>query len=66
MAETRFHIIQHVSFEGPAYIAQWIENKKYSKSFSLMFNSDPFPSHNDYDVLVVMGGPMGIYDHDKY
>ena len=66
MQALRFHIIQHVSFEGPGYIAEWIENQHFPMSFTSFFNNEPLPTHNCYDVLIIMGGPMGVYDHNEY
>jgi GMP synthase-like glutamine amidotransferase len=66
MSILRFHIIQHVAFEGPGYIAEWIEKQRYKLSYTHLYNNEALPLHTSYDVLIVMGGPMGVYDHDKY
>jgi GMP synthase-like glutamine amidotransferase len=66
MSDIRFHILQHVSFEVPGYLEEWIRNKNLPLSFTKMFEKDQFPAHNEYDVLIVLGGPMGVNDEDAY
>src|SRR5260221_14353280 len=62
----RIHFIQHVPFEHPAYLLKWAAPKGYAHSISKMYEPHIFPSLNDFDMLVIMGGPMGAYDEDKY
>jgi GMP synthase-like glutamine amidotransferase len=38
----------------------------YEITSTRLFAKDPFPDLDDIDWLVIMGGPMGIYDEDKY
>jgi len=66
MHSLRFHIIQHVSFEGPGYIADWIQNNRHFQSTTNLYNNEKFPLHDSYDVLVIMGGPMGVYDEGRF
>jgi len=47
-------------------IGEWIINNEYSLSFTKFYLNEPLPQHSDYDVLIVMGGPMGVYDESKY
>ena len=63
----RFLSIEHVPQEGvgtiSAYIrdlgGQLIRHRQYQQqSLSV--------PHDDYDVLVAMGGPMGVHDGDQY
>jgi len=62
----QFHCLQHKAFEGPDKIGEWIINNEYSLSFTKFYLNEPLPQHSDYDVLIVMGGPMGVYDESKY
>ncbi len=62
----RIHFIQHVSFETPGYLLNWAENHKYQVTFSNIFESPSFAQTNHFDVLVIMGGPMGVYEEQKY
>jgi len=62
----RIHFIQHVDFESPACIKTWADKRELHVSCSRMFAGDTLPEISDFDILVVMGGPMGVYDVDQY
>ncbi len=62
----RLHYFQHVSFEGLGSIEQWAKEMAYEITSTRLFAKDPFPNLDDIDWLIVMGGPMGIYEEDKY
>lgn len=58
----RLHFIQHVPFEDPAFILEWAANKKYPLTSGRAYANDPFPQSNEFDTLVIMGGPMSAND----
>ena len=63
----RIHVIQHVPFEGPAAIADWAAFHGYSVSSTHLFvTSAKLPSLDSFDILVVMGGPMGVHDTAEF
>lgn len=62
----RIHFIQHVAFESPGYLLQWANEQQHSISFTRTYESEIFPTVDQVDWLIVMGGPMGAYDEDKY
>ena len=62
----RFHLLQHVSFEGPAAIEGWLKDNHHSLSKTKFFQGDDLPALDDFDVLIVMGGPMGVEDVEQY
>jgi len=62
----RLHWIQHVPFEGLGHIDEWATGKGYSISVTKVFENTLFPRTDDIDLLVIMGGPMGVYDTDVY
>lgn len=62
----RFHLLQHVSFEGPAAIAGWLDDNHHSLTATKFFQGDPLPAQESFDVLIVMGGPMGVEDVEQY
>jgi len=61
----RVHVIQHVPYEGPAAIAQWAAERGHEVTTSLALTEE-FPSAEEVDLLVVMGGPMAADDHTGY
>ncbi len=62
----RIQVFQHVDFEGPAYIAEWAKKKSYSIQKTLLFKNEELPEIESFDLLVMMGGPMNIYEHNEY
>ena len=60
------HVFQHVPFEGPARIGAWATARGHRVTTTRWFAGDRPPSHASVDALVVMGGPMGVYEEDKY
>ena len=62
----RVHYLQHVPFEGPARVAAWVAAKGHSLTSTHVYRGDALPEIDALDWLVVMGGPMNIYEHDRY
>ena len=62
----KIHYLQHVSFEGIAYIENWIKVNENEVAGTKLFAGEIPAADMDYDMLVVMGGPMNIYEEDKY
>jgi GMP synthase-like glutamine amidotransferase len=42
------------------------EEKKHLLSTTHAYESENFPLTGSFDLLLVMGGPMNIYEYDKY
>lgn len=63
----KLHWIQHIPFEDLGYIQEIALNKGYKISSTKVYQQGfSFPSVDEFDLLVVMGGPMGVYDTDIY
>ncbi len=62
----RIHFIQHMPFEYPATIADWASEKKHTSTYTKVFEDATFPSQDAFDMLVIMGGVMGVYQEEKY
>lgn len=67
----RVHYLQHVSFEGIGAIEEWTRSRGHAVSGTQMFRlpeagSGGTPQPDDLDLLVVMGGPMNIYQESRY
>ena len=60
------HIIQHAPFEEPGIILQWASNHSYSVSITKVYKNEKLPQVDSFDMLVIMGGPMGVYDELEY
>lgn len=61
----RIHILQHVSFESPGIIDNWIKTKNYPVSYTRFYQGEPLPDISSFDWLIIMGGPMSANDEDK-
>jgi GMP synthase-like glutamine amidotransferase len=62
----RLHSLQHVPFEDLAHIESWAQDRSHSISRTLLFNKDPFPEMSSFDWLVILGGPMNIYEEEEF
>jgi len=62
----RLHYFQHVPFEGLGSIEPWAKDMAHDITSTRLFAKDPVPNLDDIDWLVIMGGPMGIYQEDTY
>lgn len=62
----RVHWIQHVDFEGLGNIADWANQHNHQLSCTRQYLNEELPKLADFDLLIVMGGPMGVYDFEKY
>ncbi len=62
----RIHYLQHVPFEGIAYIGDWAKHNDCRVTGTALYEDETFPSLDSLDCLVVMGGPMGVYDENIY
>ena len=59
----RVHWLQHADFEDLGCIAPWLAAKGYSVSGTRLYAGETPPEPSAFDALVVMGGPMNIYDY---
>lgn len=57
-------VLQHVPFEGPGSIADWLAARRADVGRTRLFAADPLPRADAIDALVAMGGPMSVNDED--
>lgn len=67
----RLHFVQHVPFERPAGIGEWAEGHGFPTSVTKIYRPPRtaravLPSPDEFDALVVLGGPMGVDDTDAH
>jgi GMP synthase-like glutamine amidotransferase len=61
------HILQHVSFENPGMIIGWAAANAYTLSYTCLFEDDiMYPDVAAFDMLIIMGGPMGVYEEAQW
>jgi GMP synthase-like glutamine amidotransferase len=62
----KIHVLQHVPFESLGSIGQWVEDGGHQVTFNRLYQGDRPPKPGQFDWLIVLGGPMGVYDEDQY
>ncbi|WP_086930277.1 type 1 glutamine amidotransferase [Agarilytica rhodophyticola] len=63
----RVHYFQHVPFEDLSLIENWVSERKFSLSVTSFFKDNyQIPRTEDFDLLIVLGGPMSVHDQDIY
>lgn len=58
----RVHHLRHVEFEGLGSIEPWLADHGHVLSTTCEFRGETLPTVDDFDALIVMGGPMGVND----
>jgi GMP synthase-like glutamine amidotransferase len=57
------HVLQHVPLEGPGSIEDWCLAGGHSLRVTPLYSPGAFlPDAGAIDLLVIMGGPMSVYD----
>lgn len=56
------HCFQHVPFEGLGCIQAWISKNDHQLTYTRFYENATLPDLNKIDFLIIMGGPMGVYD----
>lgn len=62
----RIHYLQHISLEHPGSILDWAAKKGHRLTHTRFYEGDSLPEPEEFDWLVIMGGPMNIYEEDGY
>lgn len=60
------HWLQHVPFEGLGSMETWLTEQGHDLFCTRLWAGDTLPPPDSFAALIVMGGPMGIYDHEEY
>lgn len=64
--QSRWVVLQHVEWEGPGIIAREAEKRGGKVDILRLDREGRLPDPDDLDGLVVMGGPLGAYEEDRY
>lgn len=60
------HYLQHVPFEDLASISDWAALHAHHITCTRLYKNDSLPQQDNFDWLIVTGGPMNIYEHTRY
>ena len=56
-------VLQHAAYEGPGEIAGWAELRGHPLTVHHLYRGDALPDLDAFDLLVIMGGEMNIYQY---
>jgi GMP synthase-like glutamine amidotransferase len=59
------HYIQHVPFEGLGSIESWLRGRGDKITSTRPYESADFPDLSEFELLVVMGGPMSVNEETE-
>jgi GMP synthase-like glutamine amidotransferase len=62
----RLQVFQHVAHEGLGSLATVFAAQGATIAYTRLFTGERPPETSTYDVLVVLGGPMNVYEIDLY
>jgi len=62
----RWLVLQHVAWEGPGLIGAEADARHLHPEVLRLDLSASLPLPDKVEGLIVMGGPMGVYEYDKY
>ena len=62
----RIHSLEHQPAEGPAKIADWAASRGHTLTRTALYAAELPPALEAFDLLVIMGGGMNIYQHRDY
>jgi GMP synthase-like glutamine amidotransferase len=60
------HVLQHVAHEGPGSIAHWCTARGATVTTTSLWEGATLPCVDDFDMLVVLGGPMSVNDEPVF
>ncbi|RME88164.1 MAG: amidotransferase [Candidatus Hydrogenedentota bacterium] len=60
------HWFGHVPFENPGILLKLWEEEQAKVTATYWFQDKQISIPENPDLLVIMGGPMGVYDEDKF
>jgi GMP synthase-like glutamine amidotransferase len=59
-------VFLHHPLEGLGTIKQWLESHQASITYHKFFTNQAIPNVDDYDALIIMGGPMSVNDEVEH
>ena len=62
----RIHALFHTNYEDLSFIKQWAISQNHSISYTRSYQNDGLTTHDSFDWLIVMGGPMSVHDEEKH
>ena len=55
-------VLQHVPYERQGYIADYMQERNMAFDVVRLWESCALPDLSEYSALIIMGGPMAVYE----
>lgn len=62
----RIHCLQHLKNDTLGNIGTWIARKEHRLTKTLLYEDAFFPAPEEFDLLLIMGGTMSVYQEGEY
>ncbi|MEC5423231.1 type 1 glutamine amidotransferase [Virgibacillus sp. C22-A2] len=62
----RVHTLINHPLSTPGLIGEWVANRGYTTSSTLVYKEEQFPEIGNFDMLIILGGTMGAYEEKKH
>lgn len=59
-------IIKHIDIEGPGFIETFLKQAKIPYQILNLQRDEHFPNMDELSHIVILGGPMSVYEEDRY
>ena len=59
-------VLQHDPYDGPGYLGEALLRRGAKLSIVRLYDGEAMPDISTYDMLLVMGGTMNVYQEDQY
>src|SRR5437899_8864379 len=66
LANMKVHWLQHADFEDLGCIAPWLAARGDAVSCTRLYAGEKLPLSESFDWLIVMGGPMNVYEYERH
>ncbi|WP_199609606.1 type 1 glutamine amidotransferase [Flocculibacter collagenilyticus] len=66
MQSLHVHVIQPVKKSGLGHIESWLAQQQATVSVTRLYNGEAPPKHANFDWLILLGGPMNVYQEEEY
>lgn len=66
MREMTLLIVKHVDIEGPGIIEARLREKRIPHQILNLESNEGFPKLDDLTHVILLGGPMNVYEEDRY
>jgi GMP synthase-like glutamine amidotransferase len=59
-------IVKHIDIEGPGVIEDCLKEEEIPYRILNLESNPPFPNQDDLTHIILLGGPMNVYEEDRY